>query len=119
MNAESMKKTRVYRSRDNRTLAEPCFVATRFGDRLLGLMGERRLAQGSGLWIAPCNSIHTFFMRFEIDAVYLDRDGKVLAVRRNMKPWRVEWPVHRAHSVLEIPGGAAGDLQEGELVCIN
>ncbi len=114
-----MKQTRAYRLRDNRTLAEPCFVAAGFGDRVLGLMGERKLARGSGLWIAPCNSIHTFFMRFAIDAVYLDRDGKVLVVRRNVKPWRVDLPVICAHSVLEIPGGAAGDLKEGEIVCIN
>lgn len=119
MNVSRMRKTRAYRSRDDRTLAEPCFVAAGFGDRVLGLMGERGLAQGSGLWIAPCNSIHTFFMRFAIDAVYLDRGGKVLVVRRNVKPWRVDWPVFRAHSVLEIPGGAAGDLKEGEIVCIN
>lgn len=114
-----MRQARAYRSRDNRTLAEPCFVAAGFTDRLLGLMGERELARGSGLWLEPCHSIHTFFMRFEIDAVYLGRGGEVLAVRRNVRPWRVDWPVFRAHSVLEIAGGSSGDLKEGEIVCIN
>lgn len=115
----SMKAARMFRARDNRTLADPCFLAERFWERLMGLMGRAALAPGTGLLLRPCNSIHTFFMKFAIDALYLDSEGKVLAVRRALKPWRMTFPVARARQVLELPSGGAGDIAEGDLLCLN
>ena len=63
-------------------------VADRFWSRLLGLQFRRSLPPDAGLLVKPCGSIHTCFLRFAIDAVFLDADGRVLAVRRNIKPWR-------------------------------
>lgn len=63
-----------------------------------------RLEPGEGLWIVPCESVHTFFMRFPIDLVYLDRKRKVRKVRRAVPAWRVSVCV-TAHSVLELPAG--------------
>ena len=69
-------------------------------------MKHDRLDAGQGMWIAPCESVHTFFMRFAIDVVYLSRDLKVRKVRKAVGPWRVSACL-MAHSVLELPAGTA------------
>jgi uncharacterized protein len=86
--------------------------------RRKGLLGRESLPKGTGLWIAPCESVHTFFMRFAIDLVYLDRQLTVKKVRSSVGPWRVS-ACFRAHSVLELPAGtieatrtACGDALE-------
>lgn len=88
-------------------LSENCRVADSFFKRFLGLMGKKRMEPGSGLWIVPCNSIHMFFMRFPIDAVFLDKDLRVAEVIENLKPWQVSRLVGNACSVLELPAGTA------------
>jgi len=103
-----MPKKEIIRQADNAVIAKPCFVADNFLDRFLGLMGEESLSAGSGLLITSCNSVHTFFMRFPIDLVYLNSKGTVLSVNKNMKPWRVGFPVFGACSVFELPAGMAG-----------
>ena len=114
-----MKQVRVTRLNDNRVLAEKCDVAHGVWSRFMGLMGKPCLSEGAGLLLEPCNSIHTFFMRFAIDVVYLDRNYKVLHVRRAMKPWRADLPIFGAHAVLELTGGAAGDLEKGDVLCLS
>ena len=77
-------------------------VAETFAARAKGLIGRKSLAPGTGMLITKCNCIHTFFMRFPIDATFLDRDGKVVKVVRNIRPWRLwVWGGWRAKSVLE------------------
>ena len=71
-----------------------------------GLLGREGLAPGEGLWIVPCESVHTFFMRFPIDLVYLDRNNKVKKVRSAVGPWRLSACLS-AHSILELPAGTA------------
>lgn len=84
-------------------------VAHTFAERAKGLIGRRALASGQGLLIERCNAIHTFFMRFPIDATFLDRDGKVVKVVRNVRPWRLMvWGGWRAVQVLETASGGAG-----------
>ena len=80
-------------------------VGDGFRSRLLGLMGRGRLGTGEGLLLRPCNSIHTFFMRFPVDVAFLDDEGRILAVREGLKPWRVAGPVRGARSTLELPAG--------------
>jgi hypothetical protein len=83
-------------------------VADTFFPRLLGLMFRRDLPAGEGLLITRCNAIHTLFMRFPIDAAFLDRDGAVVRVVRDIKPWRpFVWGGRRAWQVLEIRAGTA------------
>ena len=77
-------------------------VARSFGARLKGLIGRRDLPPGRGLLILRCNAIHTFFMRFAIDAVFYDRQNRVVKVVRNVRPWRpFVWGGFRAVKVLE------------------
>jgi hypothetical protein len=69
-----------------------------------GLLGRKALAAGGGLWIVPCESVHTFFMQFSIDLVYLDRNNTVRKVRESVPPWRLSACLS-AHSILELPSG--------------
>ena len=75
-----------------------------------GLLGRRRLAQGHGLLIEPTWSVHTWFMRFPIDVVFLDRDLTVLKIRKHMPPWRTA-ARFRARSVLELAAGECDRLR--------
>jgi len=75
-----------------------------------GLLGLDGLAPGEGLWIVPCESVHTFFMRFPIDLVYLDRNYKVKKVRSAVGPWRLS-ACFTAHSILELPAGTIRNTQ--------
>jgi uncharacterized protein len=91
---------------DDRVVCERCVVADRPYARMRGLLGRSELPRGEGILLRPAGSIHTFFMRFPIDAVFLDRDGNVLGVEHRMKPWRTAWR-KGAKAVLELPAGEA------------
>ncbi|MDA0206702.1 MAG: DUF192 domain-containing protein [Acidobacteria bacterium] len=71
-----------------------------------GLLGRDGLDAGEGLWIRPCEAIHMFFMRFAIDAVFIDKKKRVTKIAANLKPWRLSASL-RAHSVVELPAGTA------------
>jgi uncharacterized membrane protein (UPF0127 family) len=86
-------------------LAEEARVADSIRTRMVGLLRHAELAPGDGLWIVPCNSIHSFAMKFAFDAIFLDRDLKIVHLMREMKPWRISPIKFAAHSVLEIPAG--------------
>jgi uncharacterized membrane protein (UPF0127 family) len=73
-------------------------------NRRKGLLGREALAEGEGLWIVPCEAVHTFWMRFPIDLVYLDRKYRVIKIRTGVWPWRVSACL-RAHSVIELAAG--------------
>lgn len=94
-----MNKTRGVR------LTECGRVADTFVTRLVGLLRDRQLEFGDGLWIVPCNSIHSIGMKFIFDAVFLDKDLRVVHLMREMKPLRISKLVFSAHSVLEVPAG--------------
>ncbi len=83
--------------------------------RRRGWLGRKSAPQGEAIWILPCEAIHCFFMRFPIDVLFLDRELRVIAVRRSVKPWRIAVCL-KADSVMEFPEGvidatstAAGD----------
>ncbi len=80
-------------------------VADTFFRRAIGLMGRAGLDPEEGLWITPCQSIHTFGMRFPIDVLFLDRHGRVVKSIPELKPCRMVLPVMAATSVLELPAG--------------
>jgi len=88
-------------------VCERCLLADTVGLRLRGLLGRSELPAGEGVWIRPTNSIHMFFMRFAVDAVFLDRDETVLKVVPALKPWRMA-SCRRARSVIELAEGEAG-----------
>ena len=80
-------------------------VADNAYTRLVGLLRDKTLDEGDGLWILPCNSIHSFGMRFIFDAIFLDKNLRVVHLMREMKPGRISKMVFSAHSVLELPAG--------------
>ena len=82
-------------------------IADTFLTRLCGLMLRRPLPPATALLIAPCNSIHMCFMRFAIDAVYLDKQGRILKITRHLRPWLGLSACWHAHSVLEMTAGQA------------
>ena len=89
-------------------LAHCVEVADEGAKRRKGLLGRQELRAGEGLWIRPCEAVHTFGMRFPIDLVYLDCKLRVKKVRSGMRPWRHSACL-TAHSVLEL---ASGTIQE-------
>lgn len=99
-----------------RELAYDVTVAETLLLRMKGLLGRDRLETGKGLLIRPCKGIHTFFMRFPIDAVFLDRESRIVAISRSLPPNRMTPVYRKAYSVLELPAGtvdsgtSAGDL---------
>jgi len=72
--------------------------------RSKGLLGRKGLPPGGGLWIVPCESVHTFWMQFPIDLVYIDRKKRVKKLRSNVPPWRLSACLS-AHSIIELPAG--------------
>lgn len=82
--------------------------AQSFTSRLVGLLGRRGLDADEGLWIQPCDSIHTFFMRFPIDVAFVDGIGTVLKRYDALKPWRATRLHTRALACVEL---AAGTLE--------
>jgi hypothetical protein len=89
-------------------LADAAEMADTSAKRRVGLLKHERLAPGEGLWIVPCESVHTFFMKFPIDIIYLDRKRKVRKVRGAVPAWRLSMCLS-AHSVLELPAGRAAE----------
>lgn len=87
-------------------------TADTFYKRLFGLIGRASLPKGCGLLLFDCPDIHTCFMRFVIDAVYLNAQYEVLSCQ-TLRPWCVGRPVKGARHVLELPGGAARGIRAG------
>lgn len=101
----------------NTVLATRMEVADSSAKRNKGLLGRDRLAQGEGLWIIPCESVHTFWMRFPIDLVYLDRKKRIRKLKASVPAWRLSACL-RAHSILELPAGTirATQTQTGDVL---
>ena len=114
---------RTVQARDaasGRALLPTVRVAETFTERLIGLMGKRRLEADEALLLPGCSSIHMLFMRFPIDAVYLGRSGVVKKIVHGLKPWRFSWSP-AAESVLEAPAGwaARAQLSEGDRLILE
>jgi hypothetical protein len=90
-------------------------VADTSARRNKGLLGRAGLGAGEGLWIVPCEAVHTFAMKFAIDLIYLDRKHRVVKVRQAVRPGRISG-AFRAHSVIELAPGviAASRTQKGD-----
>jgi uncharacterized protein len=99
-------KVRIRNRTRNTELGDAIDLADTSAKRRTGLLKHTGLARGEGLWIVPCESVHTFFMKFPIDLVYLDKKHNVRKVRHAVKPWRMS-ACFSAHSIVELPPGAA------------
>jgi len=79
--------------------------------RSVGLLGRKSLAANSGLWLSPCNGVHTLFMRFAMDVLFLDAQGRILRQVGDLRPWRFCGPVRGARAVVELPAGTLAALR--------
>ena len=104
-------KRLINTTKANSVVATDLRFATSFVQKALGLMGKRQLPQGEALFfkgskLIPCNSIQTCFMRFPLDVIFLDSSMKVRSIYRDVKPWRMTWPVAGAVTAIEMTAGA-------------
>jgi uncharacterized membrane protein (UPF0127 family) len=103
--------------RTGRLVAHSVIPAFDSDARRKGLLGRDSFEQGSAIVIAPSNAIHTFFMQFPIDAVFVRRDGVVVKVCRSIPPWRMAAALW-AYAVIELPGGTltGDDVKVGDVL---
>lgn len=98
-----------------RVVVERLELARSLWKQTIGLLGRKTFPEDTGMWLEPCSSIHTMGMQFAIDVLFLDASGRLLRAVRDLKPWRICWPVWRARVVVEIPAGsiALWNIQPG------
>jgi uncharacterized protein len=101
-----MRRLRVHNQTRNTVLADRALIADTSKARKTGLLKHDRLESGEGLWITPCEGVHTVGMKFSIDVLFLNKKRKVVKIRAAMPRWRLAACL-RAHSVLELPSGTA------------
>ena len=98
-------------------LAEKVETAFSILKRMKGLMFRPTMAASTAMLLAPCPQIHTCFMKFSLDVLFLAEDGTVLYVMENLKPWRLSPIVGRAVQTLEMPAGTLqGRVKVGDRV---
>jgi uncharacterized membrane protein (UPF0127 family) len=111
---------RAFNETKRTELAAEVRLAKSMWARFWGLMGRRSLPPGHGLLISPCTSVHTFFMRFPIDVIFVDRTSRVVKIVPAMKPWRTALGGSGARSVLELNAGEAegASLEVGDSLAL-
>lgn len=108
---------KVQISYGDKIISKDILIADTLVTRLIGLMFKKSLVGAEGLLLNPCNSIHTFFMRYSLDIVFINSENKVVKIIREIKPWRMTWIYFRAKKTLELPAGKLPyDLKEGDLL---
>lgn len=86
-------------------LIEQLDIAESFWSRGKGLLGRKNLPANEALWIKPCNNIHTFFMKFAIDCIFIDKKMEIKKLAENVVPFRFVGPFWKSHSVIELKSG--------------
>src|SRR5690349_20175658 len=127
---KTLRAVQVLNINNQSVLADTCFVAESFFDRLKGLIGTSSLEQGQGLLLRPCNDIHMWFMSIPVDVVFLHFERKidnssiyrVTSFKQNIHPWKL-FPVRDRHAseTLELPVDTISrcHLRVGDELCIN
>jgi uncharacterized membrane protein (UPF0127 family) len=92
-------------------VARDVLEARSFFARGKGLLGRASLPMDTTMWIVPCNNIHTWFMQFPIDVIFVDRKLVVQTCIRHLEPFRLIWPIWKAHSVFEFQAGAISNIE--------
>ena len=103
---------------DGHVVCEHCLLAETALARLRGLLGRSGLSSGEGMLLRPASSIHTAFMRFAIDAVFCDRELRVVKVARGLKPWRMA-AARGASVVIELAAGVADGVEPGDQLALE
>lgn len=97
---------RVINTKTGAIIAEKAKITKNFKERSIGLLNRKILEPGEALLIKPCNSIHTFFMRFPIDVAFLTKEGKVVGIVKDMAAWRFASCILEGYMTLEMPTGS-------------
>ncbi len=99
-------------------MAQEATLADRLWQRVKGLLGKKVLRPGCGLVLKPCNSIHTYFMRFPIDVLFVDKANRVIKTLPGLKPYRLTALYFNAYFVIELPVGLikASGTSEGDIL---
>jgi uncharacterized membrane protein (UPF0127 family) len=103
---------KIINIRTSETILDDLQTAETFLTRFRGLMGAKSLAKNTGLRIAPCNSVHCFFMRFPIDVIFLDKENQVIHIQKNMKPGSISPIIRKAKSVIEANADTLSNVLE-------
>jgi len=106
------------RTAQGTVISDRCEIADGPLTRMRGLLGRASLEPGEGMLFRPAGSIHMFFMRFPIDAVFCDRELRVLGVEHDLRPWRTAGR-RGAKIVIELPAGTAADLAPGDRLVLE
>jgi len=105
-------------TRTGKALATNVRVADNLFTRMKGLLGKKELPIGEALWIKPCFSVHTFFMKFPIDVIFLNKDNQIIAAVSNLTPNCMTRLYPQSFSVLELPPGTivATNSEIGDII---
>lgn len=112
---------KVYNSSKNNLIADDVKIAQNFFTRSFGLLLRKSLADNEGLIIKPCCSIHTFFMRFNIDVLFVNKQNQIVALYENVKPWQI-LPIHlNSFYVIELLSGSISNknIEKGNLIYLE
>jgi len=96
---------RIINQSKNTILADEAIIAGTLLKRMIGLLGRKELKKGQALILKPCNSIHTFFMRFSIDVLFVDKENKVIKAISSKEPFRLTYMYFTACFAVELPVG--------------
>jgi uncharacterized protein len=110
--------TTTIKKSDGTLVCARCAVADTARARMKGLLGRSSLDPDEGILLTPGGSVHMFFMRFAIDAIFCDRDLNVIGVARNLRPWRIA-ARRGAKTVIELAAGAAADVDSGDRLVLG
>jgi len=102
-----------------KTIVKELRYANTFLTRFKGLIGSSPLTFQQGLLISPCKQIHTHFMSYPIDVVFLDSNLNVLHLIISIKPWKISPLIKTAYYVLELPANAASTIQIGDQLALS
>ncbi|KIH70630.1 DUF192 domain-containing protein [Salinicoccus roseus] len=97
-------------------IAQDLIKAHSFWSRFKGLMLKRDMPHDAALHLRPCSSIHTFFMKFSIDVIYIDEQNVVVGIEKHLEPGKIGGRFKSARSVIELPAGTLRDLSTGDTV---
>ncbi|MBU7008234.1 DUF192 domain-containing protein [Phosphitispora fastidiosa] len=103
----------------NTTLANRVEIAGTWLTRLKGLLGRDRLPEGHCLVITPCRSVHTHFMKFNLDILFIDASGRIVYLAENLPPFRITPNVRQARFVVELPAGIVSSTGTSTDDCLN
>jgi len=111
----------LYNVTRKNTVVENLKIAKNFRERFWGLMFRKKLPTDEGLMLLGCNGIHTCFMRFAIDVVFMDINHQVISIREKIKPWKNSGFIKKAYITLELPAGTVSkkEISVGDILILD